>query len=133
MGTISGTANPTLTSTEQEWLARANEQLASFESTIGEELDKLQRPPAGDQAARRRELRRRARIELLPRYLRDCLDQVRRTREALNENPQAGRAVYHALMAGVLSQYSHAADVRASRVTKREGGIEGNHRKKNPT
>jgi hypothetical protein len=116
--------------TEAQLLAFARLQLDILERVTRAELERLDKPPTGDQAARRRELRRRARIERLPAYLRSCLHQIELTRQALAANPQSARAVYHALMTGVLSQYPHAADVHGLELTHREAANETNSRKK---
>jgi len=122
--------------TDQEWFELAQEQLEALESTARAELAAFEAPPTGDQATRRREVRRRARIEKLDEYLHHYVDQVTRAREALADEPRAGRAVYHSLMAGVFSQFSHTVDVREDRRGKRESAIETNYkknyRKKNP-
>jgi len=124
-----------LTPLEAKWLERAREQLESFEQTMNDALASLDTPPVGDRAARKRELKRRARIERLPQYLRSGLHQATLARAALAAHPRAGQAVYHALMVGMFWLYPHAADVHASSRTKREAAKETNLRramKKNP-
>ena len=110
--------------TESDWLAEAHHQLDCFEGVTRAELESLDHPPTGDQAARRRETRRRARVEKLPTYLKLCLQQIALTRDALRANPNAGKAVYHALMTGMLSRYPDTADVMARTLEKRENAAE---------
>lgn len=119
-----------LSADEREWFERAIAQLDAFESAARSKLEALSSPPQGDQAARRRELRRRARIERLPELLRSSIQQVTLAREALTTYPHAGKAVYHALMTGMFSRYPDTADVRDVLRTKRENAHETNFKKK---
>ena len=115
---------------ERDWLALATEQLDSYAVTVGCELKALAAPPEGNQAAQKRELRRRARIPHLQRHLTNCQEAVRLTREALQADPQAARAVYHAPFVGMLWLYPYAEESRETRLAKREAADETNLRRK---
>jgi hypothetical protein len=119
-----------LNDSERNWLNRANEQLDGFEAEARTKLAALALPPAGNQAAQRREMRRRARVKNLAEYLNGCVQQAALTREALIAHPQAAKAVYHALMTGMFAHYPDTADVRDTRVTRKEGADTANHNRR---
>lgn len=115
-----------LTLIEQEWFARAIEQLDAYEVSIRAQLAIHEAPPEGDQAAKRRELRRRARIEHLSRYLRDCLSQIALARDALAAQPTAGKLAYHAMGVALFARYPDTADVNQASRAHREAAVETN-------
>src|SRR5215472_1410774 len=68
---------------DQYWFKEAIEQLDAIESQAQRERDALNSPPIGDQAARKRERRRRNRIERFPQLLDNCIQQAQLARSAL--------------------------------------------------